>query len=237
MNNETKIPIWPPQYTIKKHPLTRRVKLKASQQKGLELIVPMRFNIKHIPSILLENKAWIQKQLAALQIQPSEKELPDSIILTALNQTWKVFYIESSEKLKIIARPHQEIVLLGNINNRENCKKLLIAWVKAYAKIHLTEKLKNISEQIKLPYKKVTVRDQQTRWGSCTIGKHISLNYKLLFLPSHLATHILIHELCHTVYLDHSEKFWQLVEKFDSDFATHRRLMRKGEQFVPTWIL
>ncbi len=234
--NEIKIPTWPPQYTIKKHPLTRRVKLKASQQKGLELIVPMRFNIKHVPSILLENKAWIEKQLASFQLHPSEQELPDKIILAALNQTWSIFYIESSDNLKIIVRPHQELVLLGKINNKEHCKKILIAWLKKLAKIHLAEKLKNLSVQTNLPYTKLTIRDQQTRWGSCTTDKHISLNYKLLFLPAHLATHILIHELCHTVYLNHSEKFWRLVEKFDPDFETHRRLMRKGEGFVPAWL-
>ncbi len=231
---------WPPQYTIKKHPLTRRVKLKASFKKGLELIVPMRFNVKCIPSILLENRAWIEKQLTALQLQHAENEahaLPKKINLAALNQTWNIHYIESNEKLKMIFRPHQEIVLLGKINNTENCRKLIIAWLKNLAKIHLIEKLNQISEQIKLPYNKITIRDQETRWGSCTADKNISLNYKLLFLPMHLATHILIHELCHTVYMNHSTKFWRLVEKFDSDCHAHRRMVRKVNQFIPGWII
>ncbi|MEO8401497.1 MAG: SprT family zinc-dependent metalloprotease [Gammaproteobacteria bacterium] len=231
--------LWPPVYTIKKHPRAKHVKLKASAQHGLELIVPPRFNLKHVPSILDENKSWILKQLLKLQqtaAEPKTDNLPDKIILSALNQTWHISYIASEVKLQIITRPHQEIVLLGKIQNKLHCKKLLIAWIKQIAKTNLAIQLKRLSEKINLPYSKLTIRDQKTRWGSCTTKKSISLNYKLLFLPQPLAEHILIHELCHTVQLNHSEKFWRLVEKFDPDCENNRRAVRKVDAFIPEWI-
>jgi hypothetical protein len=159
------------------------------------------------------------------------------IFLRAINQTWTVHYIESDINLRLISRPHQEIAIAGRIQNKTACQKLLIAWLKQLAKIHLHEKLNVISQTLNLPYTKLTIRDQKTRWGSCTRNKNISLNYKLIFLPEELTRHILIHELCHTVHLNHSTRFWKLVEKFDPDYEKHRSAVRKVDEFLPPWTM
>jgi len=231
---------WPPAYTIKQHVRTKQVKLKISPKKGLELIVPTRFNLKHVPKILVENKKWIETQflkLAQHELKNNETTLPEKIFLRAIHQTWHIHYIQSDIMLRIMPRPHQHITVVGNIQNKELCKKLLIHWLKDLAKIHLTHQLKKVSEQTQLPCNKITIRDQQTRWGSCTKEKNISLNYKLLFLPEHLASHIFIHELCHTIHLNHSDRFWKLVEKFDSNWQEHRAAIRKINEWIPEWVI
>ncbi len=195
--------------------------------------------MKHIPTILLENKPWIDKQflkIAEQTLKNNESVLPDNVFLRAIHQTWAIQYIESRSPLKMIARPHQDIVIMGDIQKKMGIKKLLIQWLKKLAKVHLAHQLNLISDQTKLSYEKITIRDQETRWGSCTKDKSISLNYKLLFLPEHLSNHILIHELCHTVHLNHSDKFWKLVEKFDPDCQTHRAAIKKAHEFVPGWL-
>lgn len=228
--------IFPPPYTIKRHPQARHVKLKASIRHGLQLIVPLNFNIRHIPAILQQNQTWIETQFSRLQAQQAPDILPTEILLRAIGQTWKIEYVQSNSKLQIITRPQHEIVLLGKIKQQSQCKKLLLHWVKAAANMHLSEQLKLASQKTALSYKKLTLRNQQTRWGSCTQDKSISLNYQLIFFPPELAQHIIIHELCHTVYLDHSEKFWQLVAKFDPEWQQHRQSMRKARQYIPYWI-
>lgn len=230
---------WPPAVTVKKHPRARHVKLKASHKHGLELVVPLRFNFKEIPFILEENRSWIEKQLKKLQAHPPIPKmliLPSDIIFPAIDQTWRVEYIASNNKLQLLMRPHQELVLLGNIENKLLCKKLLIAWMKEHARTHLIQELNKISEKTRLTYNNATIRDQSSRWGSCSATKSINLNYKLLLLPSHLANHILIHELCHTVHLDHSIKFWRLVASYDPNWEEHRRQLRKIEKNLPDWI-
>ena len=232
--------IWPPDVTVKKHPRARHIKLKASIESGLELVVPVRFNIKEVPFILEQNRAWIEKQLLKLQTQVATVDepeiLPSMIEFLAINQTWHIEYIPSKTKLQIITRPHNRLVLLGNITNNKTCKALLIHWMKHHAKLFLLEQLKLISEQVKLSYTNATVRDQRSRWGSCSSEKSISLNYKLLFLPYALMRHVIIHELCHTVHLNHSEKFWKLVEKFDTDLKIHQKQLRHANEFIPKWI-
>lgn len=226
---------WPPHYKIKKHRRAKHVKLRTSRAHGLEITVPYRFNLKNIPSVLEENKAWIVQHVRQWQNKISAA-LPDQINLSGLEFSISVHYIASDTKLKLIERPHHEIVIVGPIDEKELCKKQLISWIKKQSKIYLAAELQALSEKIKLPFSSVRIRDQQTLWGSCTVNKAINLNYKLVFLPPMLMKHVMIHELCHTVYLNHSEKFWALVAAHDSSWHDHKRALRRADQFIPEWI-
>lgn len=227
---------WPPPYTLKRHPRARHVKLKASLQDGLEIIVPLRFNQKNLIDILEKNKSWIEKRL--LEIKSAiPLSLPETISLASIDQVWRIFYINSANKrLQLVMRPQQELVLMGNIENKEKCYELLNQWVVQQAKTYLVNQLQQISEQTQLSFNNVVIRGQKSRWGSCTSKKNISLNYKLLFLPHELVRHILIHELCHTVHLNHSAKFWRLVASFDPQWKLHCRELRRAEKWIPAWI-
>ena len=228
--------IWPPEYKIKKHRRALHVKLRVTKSNGLEITVPYRFNLKNLGPILEDSRAWITKQFLHLESK-KESERPNKIVLNALAETWTIEYLQTNAKLQIIHRPQKEIVLVGNVADDNACKQKLIRWVKDIAKIHLSSKLQMISEKTTLYYSNVTIRNQQTLWGSCTANKSINLNYKLIFLPEHLVTHIMLHELSHTRYLNHSDAFWNLVAKHDGEWQAHRREMRKADQFIPDWFL
>lgn len=230
---------WPPLYTLKKHAKSRHVKLKASIRTGIELVVPLRFNLKNIPDILESNRAWIEKQILKIQseLETMEKPTaPEIVALQAIGETWNISYIKSdSKKIRLLCRPGQELVVFGDIDNIDLIKSALEKWVKNQAKIHLVARLTFISEQTQLNFSKVVIRNQRSRWGSCSSTKAINLNYKLLFLPAHLSDHILIHELCHTVHMNHSAKFWRLVSSFDALWKEHSREIRRADKFVPSW--
>lgn len=226
---------WPPAYKLRKHRRARSVKISASKKNGLQITIPYRFSLKDIPFILEENKSWVIKQLIALQYKQSAG-LPQQISINAINEVWEIEYQEDDRKLKIIQRQDKELVVVGQIQDKALCKEMLVWWLKKQAKIHLTQMLLQVSQEIQLPFKKSSIRNQSTRWGSCTSEKSISLNFKLLFLPSHLVTHIIIHELCHTVFLNHSDKFWNLVAKHDPAWKEHRRAMKQADKFVPDWL-
>jgi predicted metal-dependent hydrolase len=227
---------WPPAYKIKKHRLARSVKLRTSIKHGLEITTPFRFNIKNIPRILEENKDWIIKQLLS-KTSSIDDALPTHITFLAMNETWTIHYMACNAKLELIEKPQKELTFVGKIDNKSLCKQRLLRWVKKQSAHYLSTQLLAISQQTQLNFSKLTLRDQQTRWGSCTSDKAISLNYKLIFLPQELATYVIIHELCHTQFLDHSERFWALVERFDPDWKTHRQRLRKAELFIPGWLI
>lgn len=71
--------------------------------------------------------------------------------------------------------------------------------------------LEKFNQHYKLSYKKITIRNQKSRWGSCSHNGNLSFNYKIVFLQPELQDFIIVHELCHLKELNHSKKFWDLV--------------------------
>ena len=82
---------------------------------------------------------------------------------------------------------------------------------KASALVLATKRIEYFNLRYGFTYKKITIRNQKTRWGSCSRTGALSFNYKIALLPAHLADYIIVHELCHRGEMNHSQRFWNLV--------------------------
>lgn len=78
-------------------------------------------------------------------------------------------------------------------------------------------------------WKKITIRNQRVRWGSCSLSGNISLSYKIIFLPDELRDYVIVHELCHLGEFNHSKAFWDLVARA---FPSHLKLRRKMRRVI-----
>lgn len=98
---------------------------------------------------------------------------------------------------------------------------------KEKARDFVTEKIKFFNQFYKFHYNQVMIRNQRTRWGSCSRKGNLSLNYKIIHLPKHLADYIIVHELCHLKEMNHSPKFWQLVSQMIPDYFQRKKELLK----------
>jgi predicted metal-dependent hydrolase len=81
------------------------------------------------------------------------------------------------------------------------------------AKVFFPPELKRLAEKHGFKYANLSIRKSKTRWGSCSSKKNINLSFRLVLLPSHLIEYVMLHELCHTVQMNHSPAFWDLLNR------------------------
>ena len=219
----------------------RRVRLEISPEHGLVIIVPRRLSRTHIPEILARHQAWIEKTFARLAQRPPPPpappwKLPDAIELRALGSTWRVAaHARKVPWVAVHVSQDHRLTVTGQIDEEQACRAALGRWLVRQAQMHLPPRVEALSQQTGLRHTHVSVRRQRTRWGSCARGGRISLNARLLFLPGDLVDYVCVHELCHTMHLNHSRAFWMLVQRHCPAAPDFRAALRAAGPLVPSW--
>ena len=90
------------------------------------------------------------------------------------------------------------------------------------------ERLGHYAPLISDDYGSVTIRDQKTRWGSCSSKRNLNFNYKLVMAPPECFDYVVIHELCHLIEFSHSKRFWKLVEEQQPDYRIWKDWLKRN---------
>jgi predicted metal-dependent hydrolase len=91
------------------------------------------------------------------------------------------------------------------------------------------ERITHYNNFYRFPINNICVKNQKTRWGSCSRKKNLNLNYKIIFLPTKLQDYIIVHEICHLKEFNHSKNFWALVQKALPNYSDIRKILRNHE--------
>jgi predicted metal-dependent hydrolase len=232
-----------PPYSVRESAKAKHVNLRLSNCGQLEVVIPHGFDRSEIPAIILKHERWLERATHRLeQRQPTEAHLataalPSEIELRAIGQTWLVEYTPASvTQIRMSELDESVLILWGNTPNETLTKTALARWLTHKAHQKLAPWVRRLSEDVALPFGQVSFRGQKTRWGSCSSQKNISLNYKLLFLPAPLVNYVFVHELAHTIHMNHSNQFWQLVGDKEPDYQRLDRELNDAMQFVPRWL-
>jgi predicted metal-dependent hydrolase len=237
-------PVDPLAYSVRVSARTRRVRLVMTAG-GLEVVVPRGYPQRLIPELVESRRVWIEKaaeRVAARgrRMGPEPPCLPERISLQAVGEEWVVEYRPAGGggRLGVSARQTADhrLIVTGDRTDYDGCRQALCRWISRRAREELPPRLCRLARERGFHYDKVSIRQQRTRWGSCSRRGSVSLNARLLLLPAAAADYVLLHELCHTVEMNHSPRFWALVERHDSDFRAHRKLVRTAARNLPPWL-
>jgi len=99
-------------------------------------------------------------------------------------------------------------------------------WVRSFAKKYLTSRISFYAQKMNVSYKKITIRDTSSRWGSCSSSGTISFSYRLILTEPNIIDYVVIHELAHTVHHNHAKEFWNLVENYYPEYKKARAWLR-----------
>lgn len=204
---------------------------------GLTVVVPTGFDHAQVADIVAGRLDWVEHHLERLaRLAPAPEEAaPQAVELRAVGRVVAVRYKAGTGPVNVRQAGELSLLVSGTIARRDMVARGLRSWLKREGLRELPAMLEGLSACTGLGFSGITVRMQRTRWGSCSAKGAISLNARLLFLPPELARYVLLHELAHTVHMNHSGDYWRFLERLHPDALALDRALRQARRFVPAW--
>jgi predicted metal-dependent hydrolase len=126
-------------------------------------------------------------------------------------------------------RPHvtqQDAILSVVAPDLPAARAALEAWCRGVARTTIVPRVAERASAMGVTYGRIAIRDQRTRWGSCSRAGNLNFNWRLILAPPAVLDYVVVHELAHRIELNHSARFWQIVARHCPDYATHRAWLR-----------
>jgi hypothetical protein len=224
--------------TVRESRRARRLILQLVPPHTLEVVVPRGTRPGAVETFVRENRGWIERArtvLAARAVRDRDA-LPRRVELAAIGREVDVAY-----EFRDVCTPRcrddgARIRVTSPAGEPALARKLLRSWILGEARVHLHPWLFRVADVVGERPERVQMRLQRTRWGSCSAQRTVSLNAALLLLEPELVRYLLVHELCHLRWLDHSRRYWRLVERFEPDFRALDRGLTKAWRDLPPWL-
>lgn len=231
----------PIDYTVRISRRARRARIVVRPNMSVEVVLPHGLPNHHAAGFVREKRGWIERSLKRFgdlpqsEMRESDHPFPQQLLLEGVGLSLSMIYIHTdSDRVRINEAP-ERLELRGSVDDPAKVKSALQRWLKKKARELLPEMLDELARLHGYQYRKVTIRLQKSRWGSCSKAGNINLNAKLLFLPPRLRRYVMLHELGHLKHLNHSPAFWKEVAMTDPDYRSHIREMRIVSCCVPGW--
>ncbi len=227
----------PPQgWRVRVSKRARRLSINVFAHGGVEIVVPPRTSARTVADFARSEASWIDKARRSIAMLPSDPgpALPTRIELPAIDESIEVIYRRSR---RTHYRDQGSRLLVFSVDAAPNyCWPILRRWLTGMGRKTLRPWLLRLAKTIRVQPRRVQIRLQQTRWGSCSGEGTISLNASALLLPSQQAEYLLVHELCHLRHLNHSRRFWQLVGEFSPHYRELDAAVNRAWTSMPAWV-
>lgn len=187
---------------------------------SLYVRVPKAFSQEQILAFINTHKSWIHTTLAKLQ---AHKQDIDIFLQSHTGQI--LVFGEWLEYDKILPQAHLQS-LQPSLKN--TLHTLLLEYI--------TQSCAFYAAKMELVYKDIKITNALSRFGSCTFDNRLRFSFMLIFADKTLIDYVIIHELSHIVHKNHSQSFWNLVERFCPNAKAHRKALRKQARFYPALI-
>jgi predicted metal-dependent hydrolase len=231
---------------VRVHSRARHVRLRVDPQKGLIVTVPPRFDQRRLPRLLSSRAEWIRgvalrHKTARAHADPETRgKRPERILLQAIGQSWSVGYDRSAGQRLFLSEDSDRLVLtlpaVAPDALDERIAARLRRWLMDKANDFLSLRVAELATDYGLRYRKVGIRNQRARWGSCSTKGDLSLNARLLFCSPAACDYVITHELVHTRHPNHSADFWDQVAELMPDYRSRQDSLHQVWLRLPDWV-
>lgn len=210
-------------YTVNRkgvHSLRLRLLSPSSFQISCPYLTPQFF----INKFIQDNANWIVDHAQKI---PKKTAILNLSHLTILDQKYQLFWFKTQRDSVLVFENDQKIYVNLHLFSEAHAKKILETKLRPLALSLIKKELTNLSKDFNFNYQHVTVRNQSSRYGSCSSTGNLNFNWQIIFFPYHQFRHILLHELTHLDIKNHSQKFWSQLAVYDSKSRYHDLWLKK----------
>lgn len=225
-------------YRWRRSARAKQLQVRITPWQGVEVVIPTHTSRERVRAFLAKQRQWIRTTWSEMQSQlvDAEYKLPRDLNLRAIGESWQVHYRNAEVAGLRIHAAGRSLTLQHAGASDSACRTALRRWLAQRARVHLGPQAERLSAVMQTGYRRLQIRGQSSRWGSCSSNGTLSLNYKLLFLEPSLVRYLLVHELAHTRVLSHSPRFWRLVADYESRWRELDRRLGEAWREVPAWV-
>ncbi len=221
-------------YILSESRKTKHIKLVMDIE-GLRVVKPYRDKIEYVEKVLKDKSHWIYKHYSDFQ----------TMKVDAYKREWdsgeRILYRGKKYDIRIIN--HRERNVRVNFNGKrfevfvdesidsENRKALIEnsfkRWFMNTARECIKERLNHYCKLVGIEYNGMKIKEQRTRWGSCSKKGNVNFNWKLIMYPQWVIDYVVLHEVCHLRYMNHSKEYWAMVERYMPDYRKAQEWLKK----------
>lgn len=219
-------------YQVRRSRRRRTLAVSIDVDQGVVVYSPYRLAQTEIDAFLKQKQQWISDKLAQVQAQREHRP----------RVRWEAGaqlpYRGGTLALDIVPGATRErMVLLGDTLRMEwrgngtpppaEAARLAARWYREQARQEIHDRVLHFQAQLAVRPRRVTVKNQKRRWGTCTSRGALYFNWRLILAPPAVLDYVVVHELCHLRELNHSPRFWQLVHTVLPDAAARKTWLRQ----------
>lgn len=212
-----------------------RKSIAISIDEHLQVLVkaPLYVSQKEIDEVVKSYQPWIEKAIQAKKERLQAKDWLTKGEILFLGE-YKKIVIEKPkrDKDRVTYVGNQLIVETDRGDNQEHIRGLVENYMRKQALSILTEVSHKYCQLIECNYKKITIRKQKTRWGSCSNKGHLSYNVKIMCAPMEAIEYIVLHEVMHLRHFNHGEQFWNDIAKVMPNYNEHRNYFKTQGKYL-----
>lgn len=196
---------------------------------------PNFITIKKAKEFILKNKNWIlnkQEEMRNVKETTPVHEYKDGEFFFYRGKLYELKNIYEDRKYPRVSLNGDFLEIKSGSGSKEVLKEGLRKWYIKQAREEIEKKVNYYIRYINKEYNSISIKEQKTRWGSCSSAGNLNFNFKLIMAPESVLDYVVVHELCHMVFMDHSREFWQLVEEIMPSYKARRKWLKDNGKYL-----
>jgi predicted metal-dependent hydrolase len=211
---------------VRRHPAARRMTLRVSRSRRAVIVtLPMSCDLRQADTFLHHHLDWVRRHLGSLP-QPVPFEDGAVIPLRGRMHTLEFPARSTGHKIASLDAGEEGLRRLVVPGGRDCARRRLAEWLVAQARCDLAKRVGAHAANLRLKPKRIAVRDQSSRWGSCSTTGVLSFSWRLVLAPPFILDYVAAHEVAHLAEMNHGPRFWALVERIVPRSAEARQWLR-----------